>query len=658
LPFDDFPFTIHRLYQRRARLDPVAAVEIVDVADLSHFGFVNVATNDAVEPFVVCVFGQHFFEIGDEGDRFFDIVLDIFRKRPVAVETDATARTVEQMVQVQQQIVADIAQFGDPAFGHRHRIEIVPVGDIVAASIEPLVHRLVADMDTVSQQHRHEWTQKFVVIAGDIKDIHPFSSEPQNFLNDIRMRLFPDHTTLDRPSVNDVADEIDRFGLVLFEKIEKRFSLAKTGAKMDVRYEYGAIFHAVIVVKDGYRSVTNLSPFCNPTIVSCGMKIALFTDTFYDPNGVSRFLQDMAKQAGKTGKMELEIFTSTRKKPHLPAPRNVSNVPPRWAFPMPFYPQLDLAIPRREPMIRHFETFSPDIVHVSTPGPVGLIGRKAAMRHGIPLVGTYHTDFPQYIYDNTGIGALRYATKQVMRHFYRSFSHILTRSSLYRDILLGLGLHDIPITVLQAGTDTKTFNPSFKQKFSWRDFEIPDVGFKLLYVGRLTKEKRFLELIELWKRFKSVIRQPAQLIVAGEGEYAKRVEEMKGLSVYYLGHMEGDRLSYLYAASDLFISLSITETLGQSILEAMASGTPVVTANIGGHLSFVDDSCGAVVPYDDEEAWLLALLALFNDPAKREKAASAALKKGESMTIEASFNHFVNVHETLVESYGSIGHLE
>jgi len=380
------------------------------------------------------------------------------------------------------------------------------------------------------------------------------------------------------------------------------------------------------------------------------MKIALFTDTFCDANGVSRFLQDMEREARKRG-FALQVFTSTRKI-HCNESPNIFNLPPKWRFPMPYYPELELVLPDRRRLRDACFAFDPDIIHVSTPGPVGLLGRSIALKHKLPLVGTYHTDFPQCLLDNTGSRQIEKIAEWSMKRFYSTFDHILTRSTLYQKILYDhLDFRKEEVTVLSAGTDTSRFHPRFRQLCLWQDLGIPLAGFKLLYVGRLSKEKRFDALLQLWERFKMQTGSDAQFIIAGEGKQASKAIAMKNLDVHYLGHREKDELSFLYAASDLFISASVTETLGQTILEAIASGTPVIVSGTGGHLDFIDEACGAIVQSDNTEIWMDALMNLYTNTTQREIASHHALKKGQSMSISRSFEHFIQIHQSVKDKH-------
>ena len=162
------------------------------------------------------------------------------------------------------------------------------------------------------------------------------------------------------------------------------------------------------------------------------MRIVICTDTIGDLNGVSRFIQDMA-ELSRNEALELHVVTSTVK----PCPRapNIHNTRPRIRIRMPFYRELDLVFASRKRLEAKILELEPDILHVSTPGPVGTLANKIAKRYRIPTMGTYHTDFPAYIHDQTRSASLKRITDRIMQRFYSNFLHVFSRSREYIGIM-------------------------------------------------------------------------------------------------------------------------------------------------------------------------------------------------------------------------------
>lgn len=192
------------------------------------------------------------------------------------------------------------------------------------------------------------------------------------------------------------------------------------------------------------------------------MKVCLFTDTLGDLNGVSRFIQDMGEQAHHNSQasenFDLQIITATRKP--IPDKSYIHNLPLRFRMAMPFYQKLDLVWPGRKHIKQLLQEQQPDKVHISTPGPLGWIAKIEAQKLKIPLVGTYHTDFPAYLLDLTHSNWLKTQTDKMMAKFYRPFEHVFSRSDAYLPIMeTDIQLKTNQISTLRPGTNLERFNP-------------------------------------------------------------------------------------------------------------------------------------------------------------------------------------------------------
>lgn len=389
------------------------------------------------------------------------------------------------------------------------------------------------------------------------------------------------------------------------------------------------------------------------------MRVSLFTDTLGDVNGVCRFIQNVAEMAERTGR-DLEVITSTR----LPVPTrsNIYNFAPLVAGAIPKYENLELVLPPLTKILRHLDTHRPDVVHISTPGPMGLIGRMIARRRGVPVLGVYHTDFPAYIDQLFDDHAMTWTTRRYMTWFYRPFAAIFTRSADYADRLVSLGLPRERMTALVPGVDTKVFDRRFRDRSIWSrtagtasdhepgDETRGDGVVRVLYVGRVSVEKNLPLLNTVWKRAAARLRAAgarAQLVIVGDGPYRETMErELEGTGASFLGFRHGGELSALYASSDLFVFPSVTDTLGQVVMESQASGLPVLVSDVGGPKEVVDDGrTGFVLPADRPDLWVDQIVSLATDAQRRRAMGEAAFEAMQGMSIERSFEHFWRVHE-------------
>jgi glycosyltransferase involved in cell wall biosynthesis len=381
------------------------------------------------------------------------------------------------------------------------------------------------------------------------------------------------------------------------------------------------------------------------------ISIVLVSDTVFDANGVSRFIQDMAALSLRNG-VEFTVLASSPLGAQNRA-ENIINTKPALAVRMPFYPEQFLTLlPPFLTLYQELKRRRPDVVHISTPGPVGFCALFIAMLQRIPVAGTYHTDYPAYLLKNTGNKALGLVTRQVMRLFYRRLSLVFSRSLRYLPVL-----HDeirIPrehTAYLKPGTDLQRFSPRHRKQDIWRDYGIAEESLKLLYVGRLSKEKNFLFVVSCFKALRERTARKVELIVLGEGELSK-CEALKGAeAIHLLGVKHGAELSALYASSDLFVFASTTETLGQAVMEAQASALPCVVSDQGGVKEMVKDAqSGFTLGVDEEERWVRHLLLLIENDALRRQMGAKGRELMQSRSIEGSFRVFIKYHEAMLEA--------
>lgn len=417
------------------------------------------------------------------------------------------------------------------------------------------------------------------------------------------------------------------------------------------------------------------------------MRLALFTDTLADVNGVSRFLQDMARCAARAG-CTLRIFTASRRP--LPAVGDVVNLPRRWAMAMPAYPELDLVWPDAVAAEHALNDFAPDAVHVSTPGPVGLLGRRLALRRkrrqgpaSVLLAGTYHTDFPAYARDILGDQGLAGLAIVLARRFYAPFDRLLVRSTATARSLLASGVlappHSPPpaparqpsdddacppsacsrLGLIAAGVDHSRFSPAFADPSIWKRLlpHAPAHEKRLLYVGRVSREKNTRLLAPIWRHLRTA-GDGARLVIVGDGPAAGELRAALGEDgVSFLGPRFGAELAALYASADVLLFPSRTDTLGQVVLEAQASGLPAMVSTEGGPAGVIRDQrhprpTGLALPAGgdaDARHWAAAAAALLADEPRRAAMAAAAAEHMADRSIMASFQSLWSLHQRGLE---------
>lgn len=384
------------------------------------------------------------------------------------------------------------------------------------------------------------------------------------------------------------------------------------------------------------------------------LRVLKFTDTLADINGVCRFIQNVAQTAHDTSH-DLRVFTSTRMA--MPKVDNLVNFQPFFAMKMPKYDTLDLAIPPFVSMLREALNFQPDVIHISTPGPVGAVGMLAAKLMRVPIVGVYHTDFPAYIDELFDIRFCSWACRKQMKLFYKQFRFIFSRSADYASRLVDIGLDEQKLVRLTPGFDNTRFDATLRDQSIWSSHNISTQSIKAVFCGRVSTEKNLPMLVSIWPEVRRRVAQEnpgkqMDLIIIGDGPYRQIMQEkLADHSAHFLGFKHGQELAALYASCDFFLFPSTTDTLGQVVMESQASGLPVIITDEGGPKEVVSDQHAArptayIVPVADTQGWIDTIVELATDDEQRKRMGIAGVDAMKNYTFAQSFKHYWQIHES------------
>lgn len=371
------------------------------------------------------------------------------------------------------------------------------------------------------------------------------------------------------------------------------------------------------------------------------IKICLVSDTVFDINGVSRFIQDFSKQALKFEK-DFVVLTSTKKVPEEEF-ENIININPIFRMKMPFYKSLDLVFPNFFKIKEEIKRLNPDLLHISTPGTVGLSALICAKLLKIPVVGIYHTDFPAYLYKNTKKSFVKKGTIKFLKFFYSPYKALFCRSEVYfKTLKEQLNFEDEELYLLKAGIDIKSFDSSFKDNSIWEKYKVDKNRFKVLYVGRVSLEKNVHKLLAFWQKAEL---KNSQLILVGDKELKEQISDP---TITYLGKRRGEDLSKIYASSDCFIFPSTTDTLGQVVMEALSSGLPAIVTNKGGPKTFVTEKFGYILDINSFDEVKKALEELSKKDEKYYQKSKKAYEYMRDKSISHSFLDFWQKNEEIL----------
>jgi len=307
-------------------------------------------------------------------------------------------------------------------------------------------------------------------------------------------------------------------------------------------------------------------------------RIALFTDTLDEINGVAITIKRLIKTARDRG-VELTVITAGDiSEPTMAGVVKFGSV---GDFVLPEYPELKLSFPPILDVMDFMEREGFTRIHVSTPGTVGLLGLLVGRMMAIPVAGTYHTDIPQYVRSLTNDEFLEEAAWSYMIWFYNQMEEVMVPSVGTRDQLLSRGLPAGKMKPLPRWVDTEQFSPAKREPHYWNSRGLGG-DIKLLYVGRVSREKSLELLADAFRELVDA-GEPISLAVIGDGPYREEMEaNLAGYPVLFAGYLHGEELQAGYASADLFVFPSATDTFGNVVLEAQASGLAVIVSDLGG----------------------------------------------------------------------------
>lgn len=368
------------------------------------------------------------------------------------------------------------------------------------------------------------------------------------------------------------------------------------------------------------------------------MRIALVTENFLPKlDGVTRTLAMLLEHLERAG--HRAIVLGPEGSPRRYAGARIYSAP---GMPIPFYPELRFLFPR--PLLeRRLARFHPDIVHVVDPMLLGAAGIHWAQRIGVPVISTYHTNLAAYCayYHLSALVAPMWRYRRLLHD--QCAATLCPSPSTARELeRQGFAR----VGVWARGVDSKTFTPE-RRSLEWRkritgSAETPII----LYAGRLSHEKNLTDLVAA---FTALDDTGAWLTLVGDGPARPEIQQaLAGKRVTFTGYLSGAALAEAYASADIFAFPSVSETFGQVVMEAMASGLPVVGYDAEGVRDSVrHGETGFLAPARDAAALSCAMRALLSDPQRRERQATRARIYAETQSWDILLN-------TLVSTYGRV----
>lgn len=348
------------------------------------------------------------------------------------------------------------------------------------------------------------------------------------------------------------------------------------------------------------------------------MRVAIFTDNdFGKVNGVTTTLKAVLRE--QPADINARVYTAA----DVGVDRDDYLALRSLGIGMPFYRGMKMYLPRFAAFLDHARADGVDVVHYTTPGPVGLAAMYTSWRMGIPMMGSFHTQLAEYTELLSGSRRLGALMRQYQRWPYGKCARVLVPSEATRQLLIATKIRAERIRIWTRGVDTEKFSPARRSDVLRSNWRANGDTLALLYVGRLSREKG-LDAMPALARSLNEVGIAHRFIFAGDGPFRAELKHACPNAVF-TGEVPHDEVPALMASADLFVFPSRTDTLGNVVLEAQASGLPVLVSDEGGpRENMIHGETGFVCPGQDTAEMMLHLHRLARDPARRLRMSAAA----------------------------------
>ncbi len=371
------------------------------------------------------------------------------------------------------------------------------------------------------------------------------------------------------------------------------------------------------------------------------LRISMVTET-YPPeiNGVAMTVAQLVGQLSARGHLVELVRPKQSSEPELTDGAVSTVLAP--GFPIPGYPELRFGAPASRLLTRRWQQQRPDAIYVATEGPLGWAAVRVAKRLGIPAVSGFHTQFHHYS-QYYHLGWLEPLVYRYLRSLHNATACTLVPTEAMRRTMQ----EEIPaIEVLGRGIDCESFAPQKRSEALRREWGAGPRDKVFLYVGRLAREKNIALALNTFLRLKE-INPDIRFVLVGHGpDYCRLYSRYEGL--IFAGSKVGEELARYYASADMFLFPSISETYGNVVLEAMASGLGVVAFDDAAAGIHIRHGCNGMLAAPQDEAaflrhsqTLLANEAFLNGIRRQARLATEGIAWEQ---IGAEFERILRVH--------------
>jgi glycosyltransferase involved in cell wall biosynthesis/predicted metal-dependent phosphoesterase TrpH len=360
-------------------------------------------------------------------------------------------------------------------------------------------------------------------------------------------------------------------------------------------------------------------------------RVALVADGLGGMHGLTRTIQQI-RERGVPG-FEVEVIgTDADVDRRLSAVAEVD---------VPFYQGLKIGVPGVPAITDALADGRYDLVHLVSPGPAGVGAWLVARVLGLPVLGSYHTELAAYAGLRSGQAMFEHLAAQALSRFYGLCDVVLSPSPATDERLVSLGIEQVRIGRWDRGVDLRRFDPALRM------LGLLPGEINVLYAGRLTAEKGADLLADAFLTARR--RDPRlHLVLAGGGPEEQLLRERLGDAATFLGWQHGPDLARVYASADAFLFASQTDTFGQVVLEAQASGLPVIAVGEGGPASLIADGETGLLCRPDADALASAVISVVTQPLLAARLRCAALQAVGGRSWEAALQRLADGYQRVL----------
>jgi glycosyltransferase involved in cell wall biosynthesis/predicted metal-dependent phosphoesterase TrpH len=363
-------------------------------------------------------------------------------------------------------------------------------------------------------------------------------------------------------------------------------------------------------------------------------RVALVADGLGGMHGVTHTIQQI-RERGVPG-FEVEVIgTDADVDRRLSAVAEVD---------IPFYEGLKIGVPSVPAITDALAEGRYDLVHLVSPGPAGAGAWLLARVLELPVLGSYHTELAAYAGLRSGQAMLEHVAAQALGRFYGLCDVVLSPSPATDERLVELGIERQRIGRWDRGVDVRRFDPALRTP------GLLPGEINVLYAGRLTAEKGVSLLADAFLAAQR--RDPRlHLVLAGGGPEEPQLRERLGDAATFLGWQHGSDLARVYASADAFLFASQTDTFGQVVLEAQASGLPVIAVDEGGPASLIEGGETGLLCPPDPHALATAVISVLTQPLLASRLRRAALTAVGGRTWDAALRRLADGYHRALEQH-------